>query len=121
MTYLPTGKTRHTQQHSSFTYSIYKIMSSSKLFQPIKVGEMSLNHRVVLAPLTRYRANIHHVHGDLAVEYYSQRASEPGTLLIGEGAFITGKAGGYAHAPGLWSDDQVAAWKKVGACHQNRV
>ncbi|KAK7685000.1 hypothetical protein QCA50_011835 [Cerrena zonata] len=88
-------------------------MSTSKLFQPIKVGDANLKHRVVLAPLTRNRANAQHVHGDLAVEYYRQRASEPGTLLITEATFIAGKAGGYAHVPGVWSKEQNDAWKKV--------
>ena len=86
---------------------------TSKLFQSIKVGDMALKHRVVLAPLTRNRANAQHVHGDLAVEYYRQRASEPGTLLITEATFIAGKAGGYPHVPGLWNKEQTAAWKKV--------
>lgn len=88
-------------------------MSSHKLFQPIKVGDVTLKHRVVLAPLTRYRANSHHVHGDLAVEYYRQRGSEPGTLLISEGIFIAGKAGGLPHVSGIWNEEQISAWKKV--------
>jgi NADH:flavin oxidoreductase / NADH oxidase family len=50
-------------------------MSSPRLFTPIKVGRYELGHRVVLAPLTRFRANAKHVHGQLAIEYYSQRAS----------------------------------------------
>ncbi|KAK7693086.1 hypothetical protein QCA50_002651 [Cerrena zonata] len=88
-------------------------MSANKLFQPIKVGDIQLQHRVVLAPLTRLRANAQHVHGDLAIEYYRQRASEPGTLLISEGTFISGKAGGMPNVPGIWSDEQAVAWKKV--------
>lgn len=84
-----------------------------KLFQPIKVGAVELGHRVVLCPLTRYRANAAHVHGDLGVEYYTQRGSTPGTLLITEATFITQRAGGYAHAPGVWNDDQIAAWQRV--------
>ncbi|GBE84625.1 Probable inactive dehydrogenase [Sparassis crispa] len=87
--------------------------SAPKLFQPIKVGDMTLAHRVVLAPLTRYRANAAHVHGDLAVEYYAQRASIVGTLLIAEAAFISAKAGGFAHVPGIWNEAQIAAWKKI--------
>ena len=92
------------------------LMSSSagsKLFTAIKVGNVNLAHRIVLAPLTRYRANSVHVHGDLAVEYYAQRASAPGSLLITEATFIAQRAGGYAHVPGIWNDDQVKAWKKV--------
>ncbi|EMD40610.1 hypothetical protein CERSUDRAFT_130642 [Gelatoporia subvermispora B] len=87
--------------------------SAPQLFQPIEVGNLQLQHRVVLAPLTRFRADKTHTHTDLAVEYYRQRASTPGTLLISEGTFIAAKAGGYANAPGLWTDEQLAAWKKV--------
>ncbi|OJT02513.1 hypothetical protein TRAPUB_6930 [Trametes pubescens] len=66
--------------------------ATAKLFQPIRVGDITLGHRVVLAPLTRCRASSAHVHGDLAVEYYAQRASVPGTLLIAEGTFIAPQA-----------------------------
>ena len=83
------------------------------LFQPIKVGTIDLEHRVVLAPLTRLRADDEHVHTDMAVEYYSQRASTPGTLLITEATFIAPQAGGYSNVPGIWNEKQVAAWKKV--------
>ena len=91
--------------------------SVPKLFQPANVGALHLKHRVVLAPLTRIRANAQHVHGDLAVEYYRQRASEPGTLVVTEGTFIAGKAGGMPHVPGLWNQEQLAAWKKVLVCY----
>jgi len=84
-----------------------------KLFQPIKVGRMNLQHRVVMAPLTRFRADSNHVHTDLAVEYYRQRASTPGTLLITEATFITPRAGGYTHVPGIYSKEQIAAWKRI--------
>lgn len=87
--------------------------SISKLFQSVQVGNALLGHRVVLAPLTRFRANAAHIHGDLAVEYYAQRASTPGTMLISEATLISQAAGGYAHVPGLWNEDQVAAWKRV--------
>ena len=50
-------------------------MSDSNLFSPIQIGRITLDHRVVMAPLTRHRANKGHVHKDLAVEYYGQRAS----------------------------------------------
>lgn len=89
-------------------------MSAEKLFQPFQLTpSITLQHRVVLAPLTRYRANDDHIHGDLAVEYYGQRASVPGTLLITEATFIDAKAGGQANVPGVWSDEQVKAWKRV--------
>ncbi|EIW62837.1 NADH:flavin oxidoreductase/NADH oxidase [Trametes versicolor FP-101664 SS1] len=85
-----------------------------KLFQPVKVGDLTLAHRVVLAPLTRLRANDKHVHGDLAVEYYSQRASVPGTLLVTEATYVAPWAGSISvHIPGIWSEDQITAWKRV--------
>ncbi|KAH9852692.1 FMN-linked oxidoreductase [Lenzites betulinus] len=90
--------------------------TTTRLFQPVTVGDITLAHRVVLAPLTRCRASATHVHGDLALEYYSQRASVPGTLLIAEGTYIAPQAGGLflgPNIPGIWSDDQVTAWKKI--------
>ncbi|KAI0673190.1 NADH:flavin oxidoreductase/NADH oxidase [Trametes maxima] len=87
--------------------------SLPKLFQPVQLGDVTVSHHVVLAPLTRRRANKQHVHTDLAVTYYSQRASVPGTLLITEATFIAPYAGLYGHVPGIYSQDQIAAWKKV--------
>ncbi|KAL1943308.1 hypothetical protein VTO73DRAFT_4383 [Trametes versicolor] len=84
-----------------------------KLFQPVKIGDVTAGHRVVLAPLTRCRANSKHVHTDLAVTYYAQRASVPGTVLISEATFIAPYAGLYAHVPGIWSEEQVASWRKI--------
>ena len=94
-------------------------MTSDKtptLFSPIKVGNVQLEHRVVLAPLTRFRADEKHVHSDLAVDYYKQRASTPGSLLIAEANFIAPQASGYANVPGIWNEQQIAAWKKVHGC-----
>ncbi|KAI9463506.1 hypothetical protein F5148DRAFT_1276481 [Russula earlei] len=94
--------------------------SIPKLFRPIRVGTANLRHRVVLAPMTRFRADAEHVHGPLAVEYYKQRTSVPGTLAITEATFIDARAGGYKSVPGIWSDKQVAAWKAVvDAVHEN--
>ena len=84
-----------------------------KLFQPVKVGDITLGHRVVMAPLTRHRADKDYVHTDLAVTYYAQRASVPGTLLITEATFIAPFAGLFDQVPGIWNDAQIAAWKKV--------
>lgn len=89
--------------------------SGAKLFQPIRVGNLDLAHRVVLAPLTRYRADEAHVPTDLQVKYYAQRGSVTGTLLITEATFIAARAGGYEYVPGIWSDEQVEGWKKVCA------
>lgn len=83
------------------------------LFTPIKVGTASLQQRVAMAPLTRYRANSEHVPTDLMVEYYSQRGSTPGTLLLTDATPIAAKAGGYEFIPGIYTDAQIAGWKKV--------
>ncbi|KAK4705620.1 NADPH2 dehydrogenase, partial [Phenoliferia sp. Uapishka_3] len=84
-----------------------------QLFTPIKVGQTQLKHRVVMAPLTRFRANANHVHSKMAITYYKQRASTPGTLLITEACFISPQAGGFRNVPGIWNGEQVAAWKEI--------
>jgi NADPH2 dehydrogenase len=87
--------------------------SIPKLFQPIRVGIANLQRRVVLAPMTRCRADAQHVSGTLALEYYKQRTSVPGTLAITEATFIAARAGGYPNIPGIRNDEQVAGWKSV--------
>jgi len=87
--------------------------ASHKLFKPTRVGDLNLSHRVVFAPLTRFRANHLHVHSELAAVYYDQRASIPGTLLITEATYIAQRAGGYKNVPGIWNDEQIEAWKRV--------
>ncbi|KAF5384010.1 hypothetical protein D9757_006929 [Collybiopsis confluens] len=88
--------------------------STSNLFKPIKVGNMSLSHRVVMAPLTRLRTNPHTlVPLNVVKEYYSQRASTPGTFIISEGTVITPKASAFPGVPGIWSEEQIASWKTV--------
>ncbi|KAF8256354.1 hypothetical protein EI94DRAFT_1837563 [Lactarius quietus] len=94
--------------------------SSSSLFQPIRVGSINLRHRIVMAPLTRLRANKDHIHGELAKTYYTQRSSVPGTLIISEATVIAPQAVGYANMPGIWNDAQIAGWKLIAdAVHTN--
>ena len=83
------------------------------LFTPLNLGRVQLSSRLAMAPLTRVRADDAHVHTQLAVEYYAQRASVPGTLLITEATFIAPRASGIANVPGIYNSAQVAAWKKV--------
>ncbi len=80
------------------------------LFDPIKVGALDLPNRIVMAPLTRNRSP-GAVPGELAVTYYSQRASAG--LLITEATAISHQGQGYANVPGLYAPDQLAGWKKV--------
>jgi N-ethylmaleimide reductase len=83
------------------------------LFTPVQVGPFTLSHRVVMAPLTRLRSEQPgDVPGNPMVEYYGQRASEGG-LIISEATTISVTGRGYLGAPGIYSDEQVAGWKKV--------
>ncbi|MDB5849816.1 MAG: alkene reductase [Rhodoferax sp.] len=84
----------------------------SKLFTPIHIGPYALTHRVVLAPLTRMRAEEGAVPGKLMATYYAQRATEGG-LLIGEATSAAANGNGYLGAPGLFDDRQIAGWKNV--------
>lgn len=86
--------------------------SNLNLFKPIKVGRLSLQNRVVLAPLTRSRAPKHLV-TPLQVTYYEQRASRPGTLLITEATFISEAASGYPTSPGIYRPEHIEAWRPV--------
>jgi N-ethylmaleimide reductase len=84
----------------------------SKLHSSVKVGPYEFSHRVVLAPLTRMRAEEGAKPGPLMAEYYAQRASEGG-FLIGEATIAAPNGNGYLGAPGLYDDAQIASWKRV--------
>jgi N-ethylmaleimide reductase len=87
-------------------------MSLSTLFSPIKLGDIELKHRVVMAPLTRSRsAQPGDYPHELNVEYYAQRASA--ALIISEATQVSPQAKGYAFTPGIHSEQQIAGWKKI--------
>ncbi|KXN86852.1 putative inactive dehydrogenase EasA [Leucoagaricus sp. SymC.cos] len=89
-------------------------ISTSHLFQPISIGQVGLKHRVVLAPLTRVRADKNHVPSlPVMKEYYTQRASTPGTLIITEATIVAQKAGGMSNIPGIYNQKQVDAWRQI--------
>lgn len=82
------------------------------LFTPHTAGAIEMKNRVVMAPLTRNRAdNETGEVSDLHVEYYRQRAGAG--LLITEASQISAEGRGYIQTPGIYSEAQVAAWKKV--------
>lgn len=81
------------------------------LFDPIKIGGLELNNRIIMAPLTRCRAEPGRVPGDLIAEYYGQRA-EAG-LIISEATSVAPMGVGYPDTPGIWSSEQIQGWKKV--------
>jgi N-ethylmaleimide reductase len=84
----------------------------SKLFSQTKVGSFQLQHRVVLAPLTRMRTEAGNVPGGLMVEYFTQRASEGG-LLITDATAVSPLGIAYVGAPGIYTEEQVKGWKRV--------
>src|SRR5881392_337662 len=88
-----------------------KMNTSSKLFEPYRLGPITLPNRLVMAPLTRNRAVAGMVPSPLAVEYYGQRASAG--LLITEASQISQQGQGYQDTPGIFSKEQVAGWRKV--------
>jgi N-ethylmaleimide reductase len=81
------------------------------LFDPLHVKSWELPHRVVMAPLTRNRAGAGMVPGDLAVEYYAQRASA--ALIVTEGTQPSAVGQGYLDTPGIHTPEQVAGWRRV--------
>ena len=104
-----------TQNSQKYHTAEMSNSSQSRLFKPLKVGNIELQNRIVLAPLTRFRADDAHVPLPFVAEYYAQRACVPGTLLITEATFIAPLAGGYGNAPGIYSQAQIESWKKVTA------
>jgi N-ethylmaleimide reductase len=91
----------------------------TKLFEPFKLGPLTLPNRLVMAPLTRNRAvPPGMVPSPLAVEYYGQRASAG--LLITEASQVSQQGQGYQDTPGIYSKEQVAGWRKItDRVHEN--
>ena len=85
--------------------------TATKLFEPHKLGPITLPNRLVMAPLTRNRAVAGMVPSPLAIEYYGQRASAG--LLITEASQVSQQGQGYQDTPGIYSREQVAGWRKV--------
>ncbi len=81
------------------------------LFQPLQVGTSTLRNRIVMAPMTRSRANDIGIPSDSVAVYYSQRASAG--LIISEGVFPAAMGKGYMRTPGICNDEQVQAWRTV--------
>ncbi len=89
---------------------------SSPVLQPTTLGGHALKNRIVMAPLTRSRSNDRGVPPKFAADYYGQRAGAG--LIISEATNISPQAVGYALTPGIWSDEQVDAWRPtVQAVH----
>lgn len=81
------------------------------LFTPLPLGDYTLRNRIVMAPMTRSRADAQGVPSPLAVEYYGSRADAG--LLLTEGTAPSPMGMGYARTPGIYTDAQIAAWRSV--------
>ncbi|KAI0422937.1 NADH:flavin oxidoreductase/NADH oxidase family protein-like protein [Xylaria grammica] len=89
-------------------------MPETRLFKPLRIGDVEVKHRIAMAPLTRLRGTNQFMPTPLMKEYYSQRASIPGTLIISEGTYVSPSAvGSFTNTPGIWSEEQIAAWKII--------
>jgi len=89
-------------------------VNNSKLFTPVQLGPYKLNHRIVMAPLTRMRTEVDFIPNDLMVEHYTQRATNGG-YIVAEGTVISETGHGYYGAPGIYTDEHVEGWKRVTA------
>ncbi|MBD2330041.1 alkene reductase [Alkalinema sp. FACHB-956] len=81
------------------------------LFQPLTLGALTLPNRILMAPLTRCRAEADHVPGDLMAEYYAQRASAG--LIIAEATMAMEGNSAFWKEPGIYSEAQIAGWRKT--------
>jgi len=81
------------------------------LFDPLRVGNMELNNRIIMAPMTRSRANDEGIQPAFAAEYYGQRASAG--LIITEATNISPMAKGYVRTPGIYTDAQIESWRPI--------
>ncbi len=84
---------------------------TASLFQPVRLGDITLSNRMAMAPLTRNRAEEGNVPGPMTVEYYAQRASVG--LIIAEATQVSAQAQGYVATPGVHTPEQIAGWRKV--------
>ena len=83
----------------------------SSLFDPVKIGDLNLPNRIIMAPLTRCRASQGRVPNAMMAEYYSQRSAAG--LILSEASSVTPRGVGYPDTPGIWSQEQVEGWKLV--------
>lgn len=81
------------------------------LSKPLKLGDLTLPNRMIMAPLTRARAGENRIPNELMAEYYSQRATAG--LILTEATIMDPMGAGYAGTPGIYNDAQVEGWKKI--------
>jgi 2,4-dienoyl-CoA reductase-like NADH-dependent reductase (Old Yellow Enzyme family) len=90
---------------------IKKFIMTNNLFTPLEAGAFRLPHRILMAPLTRCRADAGRVPNDLMAAYYRQRATAG--MILSEATSVDPIGVGYPDTPGIWSPEQVEGWKKT--------
>ena len=83
------------------------------IFDPLKLGDFTLKNRMIMAPMTRSRSSAQGVPPEMAVEYYGSRADAG--LILTEGTAPSASGLGYARSPGIYSPEQITAWKPITA------
>ena len=83
------------------------------ILSSLKLGDLNLRNRVVMASLTRNRSVPDTVPNEYNVEYYTQRAQGGAGLILSEATLIAPQGTEWPTAPGIWSEDHVSGWKKV--------
>lgn len=83
----------------------------TSIFDSFDLHGISLNNRIVMAPMTRSRASLDNVPSDITATYYQQRATAG--LIITEATAVSKQGAGYAKIPGIWNEEQVIAWKNI--------
>lgn len=88
------------------------------LFDPITIGDLRLKNRILMAPMTRGRATREHVPTSMMATYYAERASAG--LILSEATGISREGLGWPYAPGIWSAEQVRAWRPITTAVHDR-
>ncbi|MBU3937271.1 MAG: alkene reductase, partial [Proteobacteria bacterium] len=86
-------------------------MKTSRLFEPISIGNLHFKNRIAMAPMTRSRAGAERVANELMAEHYFQRSSAG--LLITEATVVSPQGIGWHDTPGIYTEEMVAGWRKI--------
>lgn len=90
----------------------------TKLFDRLEIGKLELKNRIIMAPMTRSRADDAGVQTEIVTEYYRQRASAG--LIITEATNVSAMAKGYVRTPGIYTAEQIESWRKVASAFHAR-
>lgn len=83
----------------------------SALFQPLKIGDITLENRILMAPMTRCRAGPDGIPVSMMADYYAQRAGAG--LIVSEATHVAPEGNGFPRTPGIYSQSQVGGWAKI--------